>query len=288
MDRILAGETTLRTIRRASCPVLVVHPDLDAPFRDVVVATDFSPSSAHAARAALPLLAPNATLHIVHVWQPKEAEEEAAYRKSLPQQFARFEAALDLPLGATLKAVTREGNAAVEVLDYASIHNADLIVAGRHGHSLRERLLVGSQTTAMVRGGDRSLLVAPEPPFAESDRLELLLAGHTRSSDERDWDVELRGLTERNRGRPTVVEIDDVGMDAQVREWGYVLVGASCDAQHRRVELTLGDAHSDVHRVTRTIGIVDDIEITSDEDGRDRSLFIRHGGGQTSLTFLGA
>ena len=54
LDRVFGSETTLRAIRLASCPVLAVHPDLDGPFHDVVVAVDFSPASAYAAQLALP------------------------------------------------------------------------------------------------------------------------------------------------------------------------------------------------------------------------------------------
>jgi nucleotide-binding universal stress UspA family protein len=293
LDRVFGGETALRTIQRAPCPVLVVHPDFEGPFHDVVVATDFSPASVAAAQAVIPMLSPAATMHIVHAWQPtgsvepsKEAADEA-YVKSLPESFRRFTELLNLPSGVTLKTVVREGWPAERVLDYAKAHHADLVTAGRHGRSLMQRLLVGSQTSAMVRAAERSLLIAPEPPFAERDRLRLVLAGSTESSDPAEWESELRALSQRNHGRPTVVEIDDQMFGAQVVESGYVLLGAAYDPRAKRIELTLGDAAQSARRVTRNIGFVDSITIHADGSGRDVGLRISHGGGQTALTFLG-
>ena len=157
LDRIFGGETALRTIQRATCPVLVVHPEFDGPVHDVVVATDFSAASLAAARAALPMLGPEATIHVVHVWEPSDALDgpraaaDEAYTKSLPESFRRFIELLATPSDVTVKTVVREGRPAERVLDYAATHHADLVTAGRHGRSLLQRLVVGSQTTALVR-----------------------------------------------------------------------------------------------------------------------------------------
>lgn len=293
LDRLFGAETALRTIQRAPCPVLVVHRDHVGPFRDVVIATDFSPASLAAAQAAMPMLDSAATIHIVHVWQPSDAYDprkaaaDQAYVRSLPESFRRFTELLSVPAGATLKTVTREGGAAERVLDYAESHHADLVTAGRHGRSLLQRILVGSQTSAMVRAAERSLLIAPDPPFAERDRLQLVLAGSTESRNPAEWDAQLRGLSQRNHGRPTVVEVDDILFGAQVTESGYLLLGAAYDANTRRVEITLGDVAQSARRVTRSIGTVDSITIETDSAGRDVGMRITHGGGHTALTFLG-
>jgi nucleotide-binding universal stress UspA family protein len=293
LDRIFGAETALRTIQRAPCPVLVVHPDFDGPFHDVVIATDFSPASAAAARAVIPMLSPAATLHVVHVWEPagtldpRHIAADEAYVKSLPESFRRFVELLDVPSGVTVKTMVREGKAAERVLDYAGTHHADLITAGRHGRNLLQRLMVGSQTTALVHAAERSLLICPEPPFAERDHLALLLTGTTVSRNPAEWEAQLRGLSQRNNGRPTVVEVDDLLFSAQVVESGYLLLGAAYDPQSKRIELTLGDAEHGSRRVTRTMGVVDSITIQSDATGRDVGVRISHGSGHTSLTFLG-
>ncbi|HKH90404.1 MAG TPA: universal stress protein [Gemmatimonadaceae bacterium] len=290
LDRIFGAETALRTIQRAPCPVLVVHPSFDGPFHDVVIATDFSAASMSAARAVIPMLSPAATLHVVHVWAPSnrlDVAADEAYVKSLPESFRRFIETLAVPTGVTVKTIVREGKPAERVLDYADMHHADLVTAGRHGRNFLQRLLVGSQTSALVRAAERSLLIAPEPPFAERDRLRLMLTGSTESRDPTEWESQLRGFSQRNHGRSTVVEVDDLMFSAQVVESGYVLLGAAYDPKSKRIELTLGDAAQGARRVTRTMGAVDSITIQADETGRDEGMRISHGGGHTALTFLG-
>ena len=189
LDRAFGSETTLQAIRLARCPVLAVHPDLDSPFRDVVVATDFSVPSAFAARAALPLLAGVATVHLVHVWQPSTTTEPRAvasderYLQSLPGRFRRFLAALKVRGDVTVKSIVREGKTAECVIEYARAHHADLVVAGRRGLSMLHRVLVGSQTTALLRGAPCSLLVVPEPPAPIRERLRLLLDDEMRTAN---------------------------------------------------------------------------------------------------------
>lgn len=293
VDRILGGETALRTIQRAACPVLVVHPDFEGPFHDVVIATDFSPASLAAARAVIPMLSPTATLHVVHVWQPSGSSDtrrvasDEAYTRALPESYERFLELLSVPPGVTVKTVVREGKVTERVLDYAAAHHADLITAGRHGRSLLQSILVGSQTTALLRVAQRSLLIAPDPPFSERDRLRQLLTGSTESSKPAEWEALLRGLTQRNQGRQTVVEVDDLLLGTQVVESGYVLHGAIYDQKMKRIELTVDNAAQSDHRVTRVLGGVNSIAVETDAMGRDLGVRISHGGGQTAITFLG-
>jgi len=109
IDRLLSRETTLRAIRQAPCPVLAVGYAFDPPFHKVMIATDFSPASARAAEAVIPLLTDGAEVHLVHVWQPIGRTEQRwqlldeRYEKSLPEKFRRFRAVLDVPEGVTIK-----------------------------------------------------------------------------------------------------------------------------------------------------------------------------------------
>jgi nucleotide-binding universal stress UspA family protein len=241
----------------------------------------------------VPLLGLGATIHVVHVWEPSNSTDthlaalDEQYVKSLPERFQRFTDLLDVPSSVEIKTVTRDGKPAERVLDNAKTHHADLIVAGRHGRNLLERLVVGSQTTALIRAADRSLLIAPEPPFAERDRLRLLQTGATLSHDPAEWQTQLRALSQRNAGRPTVVEVDDLAYGAQVIESGYVLLGIAYDPKTQRLEMTLGDEAHGARRVTRVIGAVDSVAIAADTSGRDVGIRINHAGGQTALTFLG-
>lgn len=291
IDRVLGRELTLRTIRLAPCPVLAVPPDLDAPFREVVVATDFSAASAYAALSALRVIDPHATLHLVHVWQPTSTDDAHAlaaddsYRASLPEHFGRFTEILALPAGIEVKTIVREGRPAERVLDYAAAHHADLLVAGRHGLNVFERFLAGSQTTAMLRGSECSILVAPEPPLPLRDRLHLMLEGATRSTRSAEWAAQLADFTDRNRGRPVVLDVENLLFGSKVVETGFVLLGASYNASVHHIAVVLGDADRGARRLTHIIGAVDAVDVIADAAGRDVCLRITHGGGQTAFTF---
>lgn len=292
LDRILGVETAPRAMRHASCPVLAVHDGLNIPAHVAVVATDFSATSARAAEAALPLLADGAELHLVHAWQPMHlvdtvlAPIDETYRVSLPERFRRFEQAIHVPEHVTVIHRAEEGHPVQRILAYAAAMHADLIVAGRHGRHMLGSLLVGRTTTALLRGARTSVLVSPEPAFADMDRLHLLLTGTSESTDAKTWATQLSAFTHRNRGRRTIVEIDDPTLGAQVLERGYMLIGAAYDPRDRRVELMLGERDPASRRVTRSLSDVDAVAVAADTRGRDIGLRIRHDSGQTLLTFL--
>jgi nucleotide-binding universal stress UspA family protein len=287
IDRMLGVETALRTVRHAPCPVLCVAHGGSAPMREVVIATDFSVRSARAAEAVIPLLAEGATVHVLHVWERGERASVAndAYADALPERFRRFAASLALPPHVELTHSSREGRPAEQIIAYAERVHADLIVAGRHGRGLLVSMLAGSVTSALLRGAQRSVLVTPEPSFADVDRLSRLLTGMSESSDPAEWPEQLDAFTRRNRGRVTVVEEDDRRLGAHVLERGYRLLGAAYDPHDREVELMLGGARPDEAYVTRHIGDVDFLTVAADPSGKDLGLSVQHGRGQTLLTF---
>ena len=296
LDRLLGRETTLRTIRQSPCPVLAVAHSASAPMRRVIVATDFSARSARAAEAAIPLLADDAVLHVVHVWERWELALEGVgssttsqnelYVRGLPERFQRFIDSLALPPGVKASRETMIGRPATEILKYAEEIRADLIVAGRHGRGQLMSMLAGSVTSAILRGAQCSVLVTPEPSYADVDRLARLITGASESSDPAEWSVQLEAFTRRNHGRATIVEEDDLRLGAQTLERGYRLLGAAYDPRARRVELMLGGAGTDEAYVTHRIGEVDFVSVASDECGRDIALSVQHGRGQTVLTFM--
>jgi nucleotide-binding universal stress UspA family protein len=295
LDRLLGVETALRTIRQAPCPVLAVAHGSTAPMREVVIATDFSIRSARAAEAVLPLLAKDAVVHVLHVWDRSEqvrvatsapyTDEHARYLRALPARFHRFTESLAIPPDVRVTHETRVGRPAAEILDFAEEVRADLIVAGRHGRGMLASMLAGSVTSALLRGAQCSVLVTPEPSFADVDRLSRLLTGASESSDPVEWTVQLDAFSRRNSGRPTVVEEDDYRLGAQVLERGYRLLGAAYDPHDRQVEVMLGGPNTDEAYVTHHIGEVDFLTVATSPEGRDIGLSVQHGRGQTLLTF---
>lgn len=292
VEQLLAAETTLRVMRHSSAPVLAIDGAFDGNAKRVVVATDFSPRSALAAQATLPLLADGATLHLVHVRQrsgstsPTILAAEQRYVDHLPDQFARLRAVLDVPAGVRVITDTAEGNVVERVLEFAENTNADLVVAGRQGLSFFSRLMVGSVTTALVRGARCSVLVVPEASFVALDEMQRRLTGTTRSKDPARWQEVLRAFSRRNAGRRCEVEVDDPDIGAQRQETGYAFLGASYDPHDGRVELMIGGSHAGATHLSRGVSAVQSVAVLSDGDERDLGLCLRHGKGQTLLGFL--
>lgn len=291
IDRLLSRETTLRAIREASCPVLAVGSSFDPPFHKVMVATDFSAASARAAEAVMPLLTDGAEVHLVHVWQPigraaqRWQDVDERYEQSLTEKFRRFRAVLDIPVGVTVKEEIREGKTAERLLDFASAHHVDLIVAGRQGLNAIARLVVGSITSTLVRAATCSLLIAPEPSVQELDRLQRVLTGAVEVRTPESWSALLDDFSQRNHDRVATLEVDDSDLGTQVIESGYRFHGASYDDRNDQVELMLSASKDPLQHVTRTIGNVESVAAGTNFEGRDLALRIRHGAGQTLLMF---
>lgn len=63
----------------------------------------------------------------------------------------------------SVHSVVLRGDAAAMLLEYAQRAAVDLIAVGTHGQSPVGRQLIGSASTALLRGAPRAVLVAPPP-----------------------------------------------------------------------------------------------------------------------------
>ena len=292
--RLLSAGTAWATSRHARCPVLAVAEQARDRARVAVIATDFSPESIHAAKTALPLLADGAVVYLVHAWSRVHAAFPSAqlallneaYAASLPEQFDRFRAALAPLDDITLQTLTLEGRPAELVLAVVRAKHADLIVAGTHGRGAVERWLLGSTSSALLRGADCSVLLAPAPPVVERLRLLRCMSGTSTTRAPEQWDAELQAFAQRNRDRRTVLEIDDLSIGAQVQETGFALVGAAYDPRDRHVALMFGRRAADGAHLTRSLANVRTVAVTSGPRDADRALYIESDGGNALLTFL--
>jgi nucleotide-binding universal stress UspA family protein len=293
-NRVLATETTLATIRRAPCPVLAVADHGIVPPRIVVVALDFGPASLHAARQALTLLSDGAVVHLIHAWHPNipiipvEGEDplDQAYERALPARFDRARTLLGRERSLVFVASARKGDASAVLLEAARGLHADLIVAGTHGRSFVQRLLVGSACSALVRGTSCSVFVAPPPPAAERARIERHMTGTSTVRAPEEWAEELDAFAHRNHSRPTTLEIDDISVGAQVQERGYALVGATYDHRDRHVSLMFADPENPDAHLTRTLAGVRSVSVSHGPGNEDGVLCIESDQGSTLLTFL--
>jgi nucleotide-binding universal stress UspA family protein len=166
VDRLFGSETAVRTARVTDRTLLAVAGRLQAPIRRAVVATDFSPSSLHAAREARALLEPGGVLTLVHVTarigqtQPSWRLWTAMTENVIPGLFAEQVRALESTDGIHVEWTLRAGDTVAELLDVATRADANVVAAGRHGLRPMERLFLGSTTTALLRRSERSVLVA--------------------------------------------------------------------------------------------------------------------------------
>lgn len=292
--RLITSGTAWAACRRAPCPVLAVSERARDIPRIAVIAIDFSPDSINAAREALAFIADGGVVHLVHAWSRIEtamplAELTAmndAYAASIPERFDRVRTELGRDRSLTFHTVAMNGKPAEVVLGIARAQHADLVVAGTHGYGMLERWMLGSVSTALLRGAESSVLLVPAPPATEQARLLRHMTGTSVVRSPEHWDAELQDFVRRNHDRRTALEIDDRNIGAQVQETGYSLVGASYDPHDHHVALMFGAAENASAHLTRSLGHVRSVAVASGPRDEDRALFIESEYGSALLTFL--
>ncbi len=184
---ILLGGVAQQVVEYACCPVLVVR----APYhglRHILLVTDGSPCSQRAARylAKFPLPA-KVDLRVLHVlpplprpvmmepylsgWRtiyaqfPAPEDETAIAKKEAKAGHALLKRTSGLLLQKGLRSTDMlvRGDAATEIIDYATVHQLDLIVAGSRGLSQFKSLLVGSVSRKLVHYSKCSVLIVKGP-----------------------------------------------------------------------------------------------------------------------------
>ncbi len=166
VDRWFGGETALRVLGLSDVPVFAVAPSADALPKRVLVAMDFSETSERALAAALPLLGEGAKLTMAHV-VPRDISMgvwpawDDAYENAVKASFAELRGRLQIPDTMSAEELVLYGDPARELLRQAEKMQADLIVAGTHGHNVIARTLLGRVSTKLIRGADCSVFILP-------------------------------------------------------------------------------------------------------------------------------
>ncbi len=153
---LFVGTTVERIIRHGETPVLVVRDRVDGPYRQVLVAVDFSPCSRRAAEFALSEL-PTAEVVLVHAYDVpfkgfitgRSAREEVSKRHQ--EQFdAMVEGEMktlvsSLPQGGkSIERVMREGTVREVIMNQVKERKPELLVIGTHGRTGVAHALLGS------------------------------------------------------------------------------------------------------------------------------------------------
>ena len=288
VDRLLARETALRTMRWSRTPVLVVPGGFASMPTRMLFATDFTPASVLAARTALDVFPTISLIHVVHVSPlavqvpPHFVAWVPVLREHVEPGFERVKAELGALSRVTVNCVELEGKPSSEILSFARSSEVDLIVTGSRGGGFIDRLLMGSTSRGLVRGVPCAVLIVRAPANADVPYV-LLEPGHVTIPPDR-WATELQAFTTRNAGRRVSIEVDDPELGAQLQEFGYQLLGVAYDHHDRRVEIMVGDFKGTAPHLTRGIAHVQSIDVMREASGRDWILRITHGQGQTILT----
>jgi len=169
--RAATEDAALQVRGSASIPVLAVPMAQERLPQRALLAVDFSAASMRAARAAIPLLAPRATLTLVHVEPTVDFQElgmvgwAETYERGVAALFEPLVALLTAAGDITVNAIVlrRKGgdDIANALLEHARQHDLDLIATGTQAHTALDRHLTGSVSTALLRGAQCAVLMAP-------------------------------------------------------------------------------------------------------------------------------
>jgi len=288
-DRVIGGENILKILEHGDTPVLAVDEGLTSPPRRVVIATDFSPFSLYAAKVALSVVAPDATLWLLHVGPPFDEsvailkDRADAYREHAAMAFANI--SVHLPkTSAHIESVVLTGSAPDELIRYIDEQKPDLVVSATHGYGFIRRMLLGSVAATLVRNAPCSVLIVPGSARTIADaRARTAPNNTTRAIISAAYDAELATFTVRNAGRFCDVEVnrDDIGAQPLGRQLQFV--GGTFDRHSNEVSLMFGTSTLRGMHLTHSIPNPIEIDVTSNAAGEDQVLRVAHEGGQTLI-----
>ncbi|MCU0647638.1 MAG: universal stress protein [Gemmatimonadaceae bacterium] len=292
IERVLGGETVLRLLRGGDIPVLAVDPGHRGLFRRAVIATDFSPQSVHAARTAMRVLAPTATVTLVTV-KPRPSMMGAAYENwrtvydhALPAAFESVRSAMAPLPTMRVETMALEGDPARAIVEFAEATAADLVVSATHGYGFVHRLVVGSVATELLRAAPCSFLCVPGLALDHaSTRAQLSARFRTEALDAEDWAAALVKLTDEEGTRPASLEVDGPALGAQTVLSHVPFIGAAFERAGARVQLMFGAAEARGYHIMHAFEEVTAIDLLRDENDVPRVVRFVHADGQTLLTF---
>lgn len=169
----LLGSTAERVLLQGRLPVLVVRQPADAPYRHVLVATDFSAEANTALRTAL-ALAPSSAFTVLTVYTPileahgkssLAGDVDVARLNEQARQVVNEELADAVRKAREerpgLETRMMEGEPWRCIVQAAKEIGADLIVMGRRGQGRVKDTLLGSATRHVLSHGTTDVLVTP-------------------------------------------------------------------------------------------------------------------------------
>jgi nucleotide-binding universal stress UspA family protein len=142
----------------------------------LLVGTDYSPQSVHAAKEAFKLARLfNARVHLLHAWvapyaapslpveevpSPEHPNLLVLVRREAEAQMAEFLAALD-PAEVSVTTSVESGDPRAVLLEYAQTHACDWVILGKRRLSAVEEWFLGDVAAYVVRHCQVPVLVVP-------------------------------------------------------------------------------------------------------------------------------
>jgi nucleotide-binding universal stress UspA family protein len=168
---VILGRTVERLLRRVSVPILIARNRPRAPYRHILVMTDFSEPSANALQVALSFF-PQQTLQLLHAFEvpypgmlPEPHRQIDNFRQTHAIELADFLSAMVLPEEARRRLVPliEPGRPANLIRDYVRDRGGDLVVLGTHGRGAIAEAFLGSTAKNILASLPCDALVVRAP-----------------------------------------------------------------------------------------------------------------------------
>jgi nucleotide-binding universal stress UspA family protein len=166
LGRMLFGSTVNRVLREVTAPILVVHDRPAGPYRDIVIATDFSDASINALNMAATLF-PSSALTLFHGYDipfggfivDRDIKSELrSLEKDIVTKFLNDER-IDAALKDRLAVVIEHGTPDTLLGAFIDERDVDLTVIGSHGRGAVFDALIGSTAKRLVETLEGDLLI---------------------------------------------------------------------------------------------------------------------------------
>lgn len=149
---LLLGSTVEKLARGLAQPLLVVRQRMRGPYRNILVATDFTPASRLALETAATLF-PQRRITVFHAHDAELLADDEGGSNAPRAELARFLDGCALPPGARglVDPVIGEGEPASQLARHVVDNSIDLAILGLHEESALMRLLTGSRSQQLLQ-----------------------------------------------------------------------------------------------------------------------------------------
>jgi nucleotide-binding universal stress UspA family protein len=168
LDRLTGEETAARIAQISHIPVLAAAPQMQRLPHRVVIAMDLDPSQLGDLTPVLALFGRASSVTCVHVQKPEEFPGSdsptfaRAYDRAVNESFNVTRSAVKNANGMRAELVRLNGDPSAELLRYAELAKAELLVLGLRRHFGLRRLLGGGVALNVLRKARCSVLIVPE------------------------------------------------------------------------------------------------------------------------------